>query len=266
MPDRLFRVGDRTRVVDADAVPEENRSAIPLTGFLRIRASIGPGHRLVFRDGRQEFRILTVRGDSLEIECLACTEPLQTANACSFPDSGLQFDALRPEDTAWLRQFAKHGLRPDWVAVSLVTEPSDIERAQAALTEYWPTPPVRIMAKIETEGALKRLNDLVVKADGVLLGRGDLGLSVPVERIPRIQEKVANEARSRVKLFTVATQVLERFAATGVPYRAELSDIALAVRQGAAAVVLCQETNDSPRPVACIELMRRVIALESDVA
>ncbi len=263
MPNRVFKAGDRACVVDAKTVAAQDEKAIPLPGLLHFCADVKPGHRLAFRDGRQEFRVFAVQSNRLEVECITCTEPLRAANACSFPDSGLEFDAVRLEDREWLAQFAEHGLRPDWVAVSLVTEPAQIVQVREVLAQWWPRPPVPTMAKVETEEAIERLPAILTEADGVLLGRGDLGLNVPVERLPRIQEKVANEARGRVKLFTVATQILECFAQTGVPYRAELSDIALAVRQGAAALVLCQETNSSPRPVACIDLMRRVIAEES---
>lgn len=142
-------------------------------------------------------------------------------------------------------------------------EPRTIREVRSVLAKQWPKPCIRIMAKIETAEVVEHLGPILDEADGCLVGRGDLGLTMPPEVRPKVQDKVANEARSRVKLFTVATQILERFAETGVPYRAELSDIAVAVRQGAAGLVLCQETNDSPRPTECIELMRRVIAAEA---
>ncbi|MBN2308886.1 MAG: hypothetical protein JXR94_07955 [Candidatus Hydrogenedentes bacterium] len=261
MAARSFESGDRATVVDAPAAGGE--CEIPVPGLAAFVPHLAPGHRMWFRDGRQRFRIAEIDGRRVHVECEACAEPVQPGNGCSFPDSAVTFEAMRPSDGALLERLAAGGLSPEWVAASLVTSPAQVREVRAAAERIWPGRAVRVMAKIETAEAVAALDAIFDEADGGLLGRGDLALRVPVERLPRIQERVAAAAGRRDKPFAVATQILERFAETGEAYRAELSDVALGVRQGAAALVLCQETNDSPRPVESIQLMHRIIEMES---
>lgn len=106
---------------------------------------------------------------------------------------------------------------------------------------------------------MERLDALFECADGLLVGRGDLGLAVAPERIPGIQRRVIQAGARAGKPVVVATQFLEAFAQRGEVSRAELSDVALAGWEGAAAIVLCAETADSPRPIECIGFARRIL-------
>jgi pyruvate kinase len=260
MPDRSFVPGTRVSVVDA--CEAYSGDVVPLPKLARFLPALNEGHRLLFRDGRQVFRVTGVHDMGADAICEACAEPLQSGNACSFPDSAVRFEPLRDEDRHWLAGIAAAGLRLDWVALSLVTTPEQVRDARAALATLWTAPP-RVMAKVETAAALDRLAPILHEADGLLLGRGDLGLAIPPERLPAAQRNLAEAANAAGKPWLVATQILERFAATGAPYRAELTDVAVAARQGAAGVLLCQETNDSPRPVETVALACRVLAAEA---
>jgi pyruvate kinase len=253
----LFETGD---VVILSDIPESDATnTVPLPGLSAHLPAIRTGDRAVFRDGRQVYRITGVCRDSLETRCEACTEPVEASNACSFPDSPVRFEPLCAGDTAILEHMASAGLCPDWVLVSLVNHAEQVEAVRGELGRIWPGHMIRLMPKIETVPAVEHLAALLDTADGCLVGRGDLGVALPPEQIPVVQERAAALARDRGKACTVATQILERFAETGVPYRAELGDIAQMVRQRVHGVVLCQETSDSPRPAACIDLARRVI-------
>ena len=262
MPERSFEPGEPALVFDCEGTRSRERPIIPLKGLQAFAGRIRPGHRVFFRDGRQQFRAVEVGQADLRLECISCSEPLQTSNACSFPDSDIVFDVMRSRDREVLESLGKMGIVPDWVAPSLVTSPGQVEAVREALEGIWPGQMVRIMAKIETAEAVARLGPILDAADGCLVGRGDLGLTMEPVLVPRIQQKVACAAAAREKPFAVATQMLERFAETGVPYRAELSDVALGVRQRAAGLVLCAETSNSERPIGCIELMRRIIEAE----
>lgn len=262
MADRMFTAGQRALLVDEKQCAESG-DLLPLPGLSVFCGQVEPGHRVVFRDQRQEFLVRSRQRTCIEIECMTCTEPIRTANACSFPDSGLHFDPIRGIDEELLRTLDGEGLCPDWIAPSLITEPGQVDEVRGVIEGIWPGKGVRIMAKIETAEALARLDAILEVSDGVLLGRGDLGLSVAAALLPRAQQRVAERATRVQKPLAVATQILERFAETGEPYRAELSDIALAVRQGAAGIVLCQETNNSRRPVDCIRMARAVIEAEN---
>ena len=265
MEDKAFRVGDTVWIIDAEEVDPGDPGAIPLPGLRHHVDRLHPGDRVVFRDGRQIFRITTINEGRLEVECSAAVEPLSASNGCSFPDSGAVFEPLTTEDREWLARMASEGLCPDWVTVSLVAEQEQIRTVRNCLDELWPEGSIRIVPKIETAYAVDNLAAILDVADGVLLGRGDLALSVPPERLPHIQMRVAQEARRANKAYMVATQVFERFADSGAIYRAELSDVALMVRQGVDAVTLCQETSDSRYPIATIDLVRRIIEQESKI-
>lgn len=262
MPEHQFRPGGIAYVYDASDAPEEDRSAVPLPGLSRYIGRIKPGHRLLFRDGRQQFEVVEVFRDAVKARCITCTEPLRASNGCTFPDSNVRFEPVLSEQASLMQRMAERGLRPDGVLLSFTTTPEQVADARAQLGAVWPGEQIAVIAKVETDESLEHFEALLDAADGILLGRGDLGLSVPPERIPKIQERVANRCRETAKPLFVATQILEVFARTGKQYRAELSDIAQIARQGAGALVLCAETNDSARPVECIELARRIIEAE----
>lgn len=263
MTPRLFTPGQRAILMDREDAGPEEHVVVPVPGLRQYAASLKTGHRVLFRDGRQQFRVWQADDEAVQVECEACSEPVRAANACSFPDSGLTFGPLRQQDSAVMEALASRGLRPDWVAVSLVTAPEQVEEIRGALRRTWPEDAPAVMVKIETRRALQGIRELLEVSEGCLLGRGDLGLAIPAESLPLAQRDVVAEAKRAGKPVTVATQVFEHFARTGQPYRAELSDVALMVRQGVDGVVLCSETSDSERPVQGIELLRKLIEVES---
>jgi pyruvate kinase len=260
MPSAVFKKGAAVSVIDAKAA--EGRNVIPLPGLREWLPAISPGDRLVFRDGRNVFRVTAREACSLAAECVVSAGALEAGHGCLFPDSGAAFEVLRPADRALLEGFAQAGLRPDGLLLSLVNGAEPIKQARQDLAGVWDPPP-RFIAKIETAFAVQHLDAILAASDGVLLGRGDLGLSLRPETLPRVQAEAAEKAHAVGKPFAIATQFLEQFAAAGVPNRAELNDVALAVRQGAQAVLLCQETNNSPRPLDCIRLAQAIIAEEA---
>jgi pyruvate kinase len=262
MEGRVFEPGERVVLIDAESARRQRVAVIPVPGLEPLVGKLEPGQRILFRDGRQQFRVVDKARRTVYAECERCSEPVNAFNACTFPDSGLTFDPVGEPDREALSAFRKMGLTPDWVMVSLATRQEQIDQVREVVNGMWPEAGVRIMAKVELGEAVQRIDDILDASDGLLLGRGDLGLSIAPERLPTVQEQVAAKARAVDKPLLIATQMLEVFSATGTIYRAELSDIALAVRQGAAGVVLCAETSDSERPGQVIDLARRVIEME----
>jgi pyruvate kinase len=263
MAERAFVPGEAVRFEDREA---ESGGIVPLPGLVRHLAAIEPGHRLLFRDGRQQFRITDTGPGHLEAVCLAASEALQASNGVTFPDSAVGFAPLRGEDVGLLGAMRDDGLRPDSVAMSFAATAGQVEELREALADLWPENPPAVVAKVETRAGLERADALMRAADGLLMGRGDLGLSVAPETLPAAQEGLSRLARNAGKPLVVATQILEVFARGGEPYRAELSDLALMARQGVAAALLCAETNDSPRPVECVGLARAVLDAEAALA
>jgi pyruvate kinase len=119
------------------------------------------------------------------------------------------------------------------------------------------------MAKFETVAALKCADAIIAASDAVMVARGDLGMAVGYTRLPEVQQNLVEAARRAGKPVVVATQILEGFAATGLPQRAELSDLSLIARQRADVIMLGKETVFSPRPLECIRLAREVLDYET---
>src|SRR5262249_45299133 len=146
------------------------------------------------------------------------------------------FAVLTPTDHTLLRSFASAGIVPDWVALSLVSSAEDVQLARSETAELLGQS-VRVMAKFETQQAVGWAEDIIAVSYGLMVARGDLGLAVGYKHLPEAQDRLVAAARLAGKVSIVATQVLEIFAETGLPQRAELSDLSLIAQQGADAVM-----------------------------
>ena len=161
-----------------------------------------------------------------------------------------------------LKAFVAQDLHPDWIALSLIASPDDVREARAEVRSCLGSN-VKIMAKFETVAAVERADEIIDESDGIMVARGDLGLAVGYIRLPEVQERLVQLARRANKISVVATQVMEGFAETGLPQRAELSDLSLIARQRADVVMLGKETVFSPRPIDCIRLARELLTYET---
>ena len=240
----------------------DERLLVPLPGLKSLLGKLAPGQRMLFLDGRVELKIETVRDTSVSARWQRGEFPLKAGNSVFLPDSRSPFIMVTPEDMVLLRAFAEDGSVPDWVALSLVSSIEDVIAGRAAVQSVF-SKPVRIMAKIETRAGVEDHKTILQAADGLMVARGDLGQAVPFEELPQVQEELVASARTMGKPAVVATQFLEVFAETGVPQRSELSDLALAARQQAAAIMLGKETVYSKRPIESIRMAASVLAAEA---
>jgi thymidylate kinase len=215
-----------------------------------------------FCDGRLEFIVDELRGPTVVAHLKRGTIPLKSSNSIYLPDSPSPYTIVTAADRALLRSFAAAGLTPDWVALSLVSSADDVKVGRREVREAL-SPDVRIMAKFETTGALDQMDAILEEADGLMVARGDLGPAVEFIRLPEAQERLVAAAKRAGKVAVVATQILEIFAETGLPQRAELSDLALAARQRPDAVMLGKETVYSPRPIESIRMALDVLTYET---
>jgi pyruvate kinase len=148
-------------------------------------------------------------------------------------------------------------LRVDLIALSFVRDPGDIAEVHAIMDESGARLPV--IAKIEKPEAVQRLDEIVQAFDGVMVARGDLGVEIPLEQVPLVQKRAVQFAREHAKPVIVATQMLESMISHSRPTRAEASDVANAVLDGADALMLSGETSVGQYPVAAVETMARII-------
>jgi pyruvate kinase len=266
MQELRLSIGDQVLFWDPEETtvePAQNGTPhVPLPGLAALVAKLRAKHRMWFCDGRLSFVIDELCDGSVVARMEKGTIPLKSSNAIFLPDSPSPFAVMTPQDCSLLQSLHADRVLPDWIALSLVGSHKDVLFArQEARTHLGAG--TKIMAKFETVQALNCVEEIIEEADGIMVARGDLGLAVGYIRLPEVQESLVSAARRAGKPVVVATQALEVFAETGLPQRAELSDLSLIARQRADAVMLGKETVYSPRPIECIRFAAEMLAYET---
>lgn len=262
------------RLVPGDSVlfwdPEVSKSCageselvnIPLPGLVQLIDKLLPRQCMWFCDGRLTFVVDELRDSLVVAHFVQGNVPLKSSNALFLPDGPSPFKPVTATDRKLLAAFAGEHVTPDWIALSFISCPEDIRDARAQIRQDFGAD-IRIMAKFETVASLEGAEEIIQEAQGLMVARGDLGLAVGYTRLPGVQDQLVAMARQAHKVSVIATQVLETFAETGVPQRAELSDLSVVALQQADAVMLGKETVYSPRPIECIRLAREVLTHET---
>jgi pyruvate kinase len=266
MPELKVSVGQRVLFLDQEvsdvALAPEPLALIPLPGLVELLPKLRPQHRMWFCDGRLSFMVEELQPTAVVARLEKGAIPLKSSNSLFLPDSQSAFSVFTSSDRELLAAMAAAKLAPDWVALSLIGSPADVRAGRKEIRSLLGSS-VRVMAKFETVAAVDSAAEIINEADGIMVARGDLGLAVGYVRLPSIQEQLVAAARQAGKITIVATQVLEVFAETGLPLRAELSDLSLVARQRADVVMLGKETVFSPRPIECIRFAREVMTYET---
>ena len=266
MQELRLAVGDCVMFWDPEtssAAPARNGQVpVPLPGLSEFLAQLKPSQRMWFCDGRLNFVVDQRRDDCVVARLVHGAIPFKSSNSLFLPDCASPFSVVTPQDRLLLASLAETNARPDWVALSLIASPEDVRDGRREARKHLGSK-VRLMAKFETVAAVECAEEIIEEAEGVMVARGDLGLAVGYVRLPEVQEQLVAMARRAGKPVVVATQVLEAFAETGLPQRAELSDLSLIARQRADAVMLGKETVFSPRPLDCIRLAVEVLTHET---
>jgi pyruvate kinase len=222
-----------------------------------VFAAVEKGHTLLLDDGKLKLRVVEASDVRIDAEALD-SGLLGSRKGISLPDTVLPFGALTDKDRADIEYAMSLGV--SWMALSFVQRPEDI--AEARKLSHGRT---SIMAKIEKPIAIKHLKEIVDLADGIMVARGDLGVEMPVEKVPGLQKQISRAARNAGKPVVVATQMLESMIYAPVPTRAEVSDVATAVFEGADAVMLSAESAVGKYPVETVATMNRIaIEVEHD--
>ncbi len=223
----------------------------------QIFDGVEPGHALLLDDGKIRMRVVEARDDRISAEVLVGGK-LASRKGISLPDTLLRISPLTEKDHADLGCALELGA--DWIALSFVQRGDDVEEARKLITNG-----AAIMVKIEKPSAIDDLDAIIAAADGFMVARGDLGVELPVERVPGLQKRITQAARAAGKPVVVATQMLESMITAPVPTRAEVSDVATAVFDGADAVMLSAESAVGEKPGEAIQMMGRIaIQVEND--
>ena len=216
-----------------------------------IMAAAGIGTTLLLDDGKLRLRVARKRDDHLECE-IVTGGTLSDRKGVNVPDVVLPIPALTKKDHEDLRFALDHGV--DYIGLSFVQRPEDVAEARAiADGRAW------IMTKLEKPQALDNLEGILALSDAVMVARGDLGVELPPEEVPLAQKRIVRAARQHGLPVVVATQMLESMISAPSPTRAEASDVATAVFDGADAVMLSAETAAGQYPYEAVNMMDRII-------
>ena len=222
-----------------------------------VLASLERGHRLLLDDGRIRLVIIETSPSRVVTE-VEVGGKLTARKGLNLPDTLIAMPALTPKDYKDLE--AALDAEIDWVALSFIQRPEDIAAAKKITRGR-----AGVMAKIEKPQAVGWLADIIEAADALMVARGDLGVEMPLERVPGVQKQITRAARRAGKPVVVATQMLESMITSPMPTRAEVSDVATAIFEGVDAVMLSAESASGQYPVEAVGTMNRIAeAVERD--
>jgi len=223
-----------------------------------ILEAVSVGDRLLLDDGKIELRATRVGGGAIETTVIHGGK-LSDKKGVSLPDTLLAVGALTEKDSADLLKALENDA--DWIALSFVQRPEDIIDVRKVVQGR-----AGVMAKIEKPQAVERLEEIIKLCDAFMIARGDLGVELPLETVPGLQKRMIRIARRYGKPVVVATQMLESMITSPVPTRAEVSDVSIAVFEGADAIMLSAESASGQYPVEAVATMNKVaVAVENDV-
>src|SRR3954467_1948602 len=235
-------------IFDRSNVPgNAERAALP---HKEIFSAVEPGTRLLIDDGKLVVRVVKVEAERIEA-VVEVGGTISNNKGLNVPDVVLPLAALTDKDRADLVFALDQGV--DWIALSFVQRPEDVAEARRLIAGR-----ASLLAKIEKPAAVDRLEGILELADAVMVARGDLGVEMPPEEVPPLQKRIVEAARRVGRPVVVATQMLESMITAPTPTRAEVSDVANAVYDGADAVMLSAESSSGQYPCEAVAMMNSI--------
>ena len=243
----MLEKGNRFIFDREDKAGDSKRVQLP---HVELFEAIRPGTSILIDDGKVRLGVLKADGDQIVSEVMV-GGAVSDNKGVNVPNVLVPIPALTEKDRDDLA-FALEQ-RTDWIALSFVQRPDDVAEARSLIGDR-----AALMAKIEKPAAIDRLNDIIALSDGVMVARGDLGVELPPEEVPPLQNRIVASARQFGKPVVVATQMLESMVTSPTPTRAEVSDVATAIYDGADAVMLSAESATGQYPVEAVAMMDRI--------
>lgn len=224
--------------------------------YPNLHDDVEVGQLILVDDGKIELKVIAIDHAKKEVR-LECPNggTLKSKKGINLPNTKISLPCLTEKDLIDLDFIIEQKL--DWVALSFVRQPKDIFDIKKIIAEK--NSLIKVIAKIEKPEALEHLRDIIVLSDGVMVARGDLGVELPVEQIPLIQKTIIRKCIHRAKPVIMATQMMESMMENTKPSRADITDVANAVLEGADAVMLSGETASGMHPILVVETMKKII-------
>ena len=243
-----LKAGQRFRLDMTPAVGDALRAPLP---HPEVFKSLTPGTDLLLDDGKLRLRVEECGAEFAETTVVTGGR-LSDRKGVNVPGAVLPISALTEKDRQDLQVGLDLGV--DWVALSFVQRPEDVAEARRLIAGR-----AAVLVKLEKPAAIERLEELIELADAVMVARGDLGVEMPPEDVPPLQKRIIAAGREAGKPVVVATQMLDSMVHAPAPTRAEASDVATAVYDGADAVMLSAETASGEYPLESVTMMNRII-------
>ncbi len=243
----VLKKGDEF-TLDADPTPgDARRVQLPHPEILK---ALEPGHVVLIDDGK--VRLHVVEASAMHARAIVdVAGKISNRKGVSLPNTEIPVSAMTEKDRSDLEAGLNAGV--DWVAISFVQRPEDVAEVRKIARGR-----ALVMAKIEKPQAISRLAEIIELSDALMVARGDLGVEMPLEKVPGLQQRITRMTRRVGKPVVVATQMLESMILAPVPTRAEVSDVATAVFEGADAVMLSAESAAGQYPVEAVATMNRI--------
>jgi pyruvate kinase len=234
--------------LDSDKTPgDAQRVYLPHPEILK---ALAPGHKILIDDGKIALHV--TKASPTVAHCrVDVGGRISNRKGVSLPDTDIPVSAMTAKDRSDLEAALHAGI--DWIAVSFVQRPEDIAEVKKSARGR-----ALVLAKIEKPQAITRLYEIIEISDALMVARGDLGVEMPLEKVPGLQKRITRAARRMGKPVVVATQMLESMISAPVPTRAEVSDVATAVFEGADAVMLSAESAAGQYPLESVRVMNRI--------
>ena len=250
---RMLKEGEQIRLVLGETTDKPEEVPIP---HPEIFQAIKQKHALLIDDGKVRLRLLK-KADTFAEAIVEVPGEIKDRKGVNMPDTLLPMSAMTPKDRADLDAALELGV--DWIALSFVQRPEDVAELKKIVQGR-----AGVLAKIEKPKALLSLEGILELSDALMVARGDLGVEMPLERVPGLQKMITRAARKAGKPVVVATQMLESMISASIPTRAEVSDVATAVFDGADAVMLSAESASGSFPVEAVQTMDRIAMTVED--
>ncbi len=234
--------------LDSDPTPgDKTRVYLPHPEILQ---ALRPGHSLLIDDGKLRLIADQTTPDRARLRVVTGGK-ISDRKGVSLPDTDLPLSAMTAKDRVDLEAALETGI--DWIALSFVQRAEDVIEAKKLVRGR-----AAVMSKIEKPQAIDRLAEIMEASDAIMVARGDLGVELPAERVPGLQKQMTRLARRAGKPVVIATQMLESMITSPVPTRAEVSDVATAVFEGADAIMLSAESAAGKFPIEAVQTMNRI--------
>lgn len=248
-----LNAGDKIAFVNTKCVGSKSKAYM---SYEQFPADVKVGDKVLCDDGKLIFKVFKTDGKSEVILETVFGGELKSNKGVNLPDTKLSVPSLTKKDITDLKFILKQPV--NWVALSFVREAKDIIKLRDFLIRG--NHKAKIIAKIEKPEALKNIKEIIKETDAIMVARGDLGVEVPLEKVPSIQKNIISLCIQKAKPVIVATQMMESMITNPTPSRAEVADVANAVLDGTDAVMLSGETSVGDHPVEVVKNMSKILA------